>query len=242
MLVESVPNVSEGRRLEVVDRLAERHRIRARGRAPRPHERRQPQPLGVHAGRRARRRRRRARAPRRRGHPRDRHGRPRGRAPADRGGRRHPVRPARHDDDGRRASSSRAGSASGSPAGSTCPVYLYARAARRPDREKLADVRRGQYEGLKTEIGQHGRQPDFGPARMHPSAGAVAVGARPFLIAWNINLDIGRRRARQADRAPRPRVGRRPAAAPGQRVRGPRAGARPPAPRPGVDEPARLRA
>lgn len=68
------------------------------------------------------------------------------------------------------------------------PVYLYARAARRTDRVKLADVRRGQYEGLKVEITQNGRQPDFGPARMHPSAGAVAVGARPFLIAWNINL------------------------------------------------------
>ncbi len=69
------------------------------------------------------------------------------------------------------------------------PVYLYAQAATRPDRVKLADVRRGQYEGLKQEIAQHGREPDFGPARMHPRAGAVAVGARPFLIAWNINLD-----------------------------------------------------
>lgn len=68
------------------------------------------------------------------------------------------------------------------------PVYLYANAASRPDRVKLADVRRGQYEGLKVEIGQNGRQPDFGPARMHPRAGAVAVGARPFLIAYNINL------------------------------------------------------
>jgi glutamate formiminotransferase / 5-formyltetrahydrofolate cyclo-ligase len=69
------------------------------------------------------------------------------------------------------------------------PVYLYAQAARRGDRVKLADVRRGQYEGLKAEIGQNGREPDLGPARMHPSAGAVAVGARPFLIAYNINLD-----------------------------------------------------
>jgi glutamate formiminotransferase len=69
------------------------------------------------------------------------------------------------------------------------PVYLYARAAQRPDREKLADVRRGQYEGLKAEIAQRGREPDFGPPRLHPSAGAVAVGARPFLIAYNINLD-----------------------------------------------------
>jgi len=69
------------------------------------------------------------------------------------------------------------------------PVYLYAEAAQRSDRVKLADVRRGQYEGLKVEIAHHGREPDFGPARMHPSAGAVAVGARPFLIAWNINLE-----------------------------------------------------
>jgi len=68
------------------------------------------------------------------------------------------------------------------------PVYLYASAAARADRVKLADVRRGQYEGLKVEIAQNGRQPDFGPAKMHPRAGALAVGARPFLIAWNINL------------------------------------------------------
>jgi len=69
------------------------------------------------------------------------------------------------------------------------PVYLYARAALRPDRVRLADVRRGGYEGLRDEIGQNGREPDFGPARTHPRAGAVAVGARPFLIAWNINLE-----------------------------------------------------
>ena len=68
------------------------------------------------------------------------------------------------------------------------PVYLYANAATRSERVKLADVRRGQYEGLKAEIANRGREPDFGPARLHPSAGAVAVGARPFLIAYNINL------------------------------------------------------
>ena len=82
------------------------------------------------------------------------------------------------------------------------PVYLYANAALRPDRVKLADVRRGQYEGLKAEIDQRGREPDFGPARMHPSAGAVAVAARPFLIAYNINLasedvDLAKRIARR---------------------------------------------
>jgi glutamate formiminotransferase / 5-formyltetrahydrofolate cyclo-ligase len=69
------------------------------------------------------------------------------------------------------------------------PVYLYAEAATRSERVKLADVRRGQYEGLKSEIDHRGREPDFGPTRMHASAGAVAVGARPFLIAYNINLE-----------------------------------------------------
>jgi glutamate formiminotransferase / 5-formyltetrahydrofolate cyclo-ligase len=69
------------------------------------------------------------------------------------------------------------------------PVYLYARAASRPDRVKLADVRRGQYEGLRDEIGLAERAPEFGPARMHPTGGATAVGARPFLVAWNVNLE-----------------------------------------------------
>ncbi|HEX5589626.1 MAG TPA: glutamate formimidoyltransferase [Candidatus Limnocylindrales bacterium] len=69
------------------------------------------------------------------------------------------------------------------------PVYLYARAALRPDRVRLADIRRGGYEGLRDEIGTNGREPDFGPRRTHPRAGAMAVGARPFLIAWNINLE-----------------------------------------------------
>ena len=82
------------------------------------------------------------------------------------------------------------------------PVFLYANAASRAERVKLADVRRGQYEGLKEEIAQHGREPDFGPSRLHPSAGAVAVGARPFLIAYNINLasddiDLAKRIARR---------------------------------------------
>ena len=69
------------------------------------------------------------------------------------------------------------------------PVYLYARAALRAERQVLADIRRPQYEGLKELIGQPEHQPDFGPARLHPRGGAVAVGARPFLIAYNINLE-----------------------------------------------------
>lgn len=69
------------------------------------------------------------------------------------------------------------------------PVYLYEDAAKIPTRRALPDIRKGQYEGLKTEIGKPERKPDYGPARMHPSAGATVVGARQFLIAYNINLD-----------------------------------------------------
>jgi glutamate formiminotransferase len=69
------------------------------------------------------------------------------------------------------------------------PVYLYARAATRPEREVLADIRRPQFEGLPALIGEPQHQPDFGPARAHPTAGATVVGARPFLIAYNINLE-----------------------------------------------------
>lgn len=74
------------------------------------------------------------------------------------------------------------------------PVYLYARAARRLERVRLPDVRRGQYEGLRDAIETDpARVPDFGPARLG-TAGATAVGARPFLVAYNINLatsDLG---------------------------------------------------
>jgi glutamate formiminotransferase / 5-formyltetrahydrofolate cyclo-ligase len=69
------------------------------------------------------------------------------------------------------------------------PVYLYGEAALRPERRRLAHVRRGQYEALRDEIGTDpDRAPDFGPPRMHPRGGAVAVGARKPLIAFNINL------------------------------------------------------
>jgi glutamate formiminotransferase len=67
------------------------------------------------------------------------------------------------------------------------PVYLYEEAATRPERKNLANVRKGQYEGLKEAIKQHERQPDYGPQEMG-KAGATAVGARPPLIAYNINL------------------------------------------------------
>ncbi len=65
------------------------------------------------------------------------------------------------------------------------PVFLYARAAARPDRVLLPDVRKGEFEGMR------GREldPDFGPKRVHPTAGATAIGARPFLVAFNVYLD-----------------------------------------------------
>ena len=69
------------------------------------------------------------------------------------------------------------------------PVYLYESAATRPDRVNLADVRKGQFEGIREEIKTNpDRKPDFGPSEVHPSAGAIAIGARMILIAYNVNL------------------------------------------------------
>ena len=69
------------------------------------------------------------------------------------------------------------------------PVYLYERAATQPSRENLADVRRGEFEGLREELGKNpARNPDFGPAKIHPTCGAIAIGARPFLVAYNIYI------------------------------------------------------
>ncbi len=70
------------------------------------------------------------------------------------------------------------------------PVYLYGQAARRPERSDLAVVRAGQFEGLREAIATDpARAPDLGPSRLHPTAGAVAIGARPVLIAYNVLLD-----------------------------------------------------
>ncbi len=69
------------------------------------------------------------------------------------------------------------------------PVYLYEKAATRPERENLANVRRGQYEGIRDTIATDpARTPDFGPAKMG-TAGAIAIGARQFLIAFNVYLN-----------------------------------------------------
>lgn len=65
------------------------------------------------------------------------------------------------------------------------PVFLYARAATRPDRVLLPEVRKGEFEGMRGRA----LDPDFGPTRVHPTAGATAIGARPFLVAFNVYLD-----------------------------------------------------
>jgi glutamate formiminotransferase/glutamate formiminotransferase/formiminotetrahydrofolate cyclodeaminase len=69
------------------------------------------------------------------------------------------------------------------------PVFFYERAALKPERINLEDVRRGALELLREQIASEpGRAPDVGPLRVHETAGAIAVGARPFLIAFNVNL------------------------------------------------------
>jgi glutamate formiminotransferase / formiminotetrahydrofolate cyclodeaminase len=75
------------------------------------------------------------------------------------------------------------------------PIFFYEAAATRPDRVNLENVRRGQFEGLREELKKnHDRQPDIGEPKLHPTAGLTVVGARKFLIAYNVNLntsDVG---------------------------------------------------
>ena len=70
------------------------------------------------------------------------------------------------------------------------PVYLYEAAATSPERQNLENIRRGQFEGIRADIATNpARKPDFGELRVHPSAGATVVGARKFLIAYNVFLN-----------------------------------------------------
>ncbi len=71
------------------------------------------------------------------------------------------------------------------------PVYLYEQSATRPERENLATIRKGEFEGFFEKIQQPEWEPDFGERRVHPTAGVVAVGARMPLIAFNVNLGTG---------------------------------------------------
>jgi glutamate formiminotransferase len=69
------------------------------------------------------------------------------------------------------------------------PVFLYEKSASRTERQNLADIRKGQFEGMAAKIQQPEWKPDFGPAKIHPSAGVTAMGARMPLVAYNVNLD-----------------------------------------------------
>lgn len=71
------------------------------------------------------------------------------------------------------------------------PVYFYEEAALRPERARLEVVRKGQYEALKTEITNPERHPDVGEPKLHSTAGATVIGARKFLVAFNVNLGTG---------------------------------------------------
>jgi glutamate formiminotransferase len=72
------------------------------------------------------------------------------------------------------------------------PVFLYEEAARNDERRSLSDIRRGGIHGIASRMKQPAWRPDFGPDRLHPTAGAAAIGARPILIAYNVNLASNR--------------------------------------------------
>ncbi|MBW2436335.1 MAG: glutamate formimidoyltransferase [Deltaproteobacteria bacterium] len=69
------------------------------------------------------------------------------------------------------------------------PIFLYERSASRPERENLANIRKGQFEGMADKIKQPEWKPDFGPVELHRTAGVTAIGARMPLVAYNVNLD-----------------------------------------------------
>lgn len=69
------------------------------------------------------------------------------------------------------------------------PVYLYEKSATSPERESLSNIRKGEFEGFFEKIKDPRWAPDFGPTEVHPTAGVMAVGAREFLIAYNVNLN-----------------------------------------------------
>ncbi|HFE65554.1 MAG TPA: glutamate formimidoyltransferase, partial [Caldithrix sp.] len=69
------------------------------------------------------------------------------------------------------------------------PVFLYEESAQKPDRKNLASIRQGEYEGMEEKLKDPHWKPDFGPAQLNPTAGVTAIGAREFLIAYNITLN-----------------------------------------------------
>jgi glutamate formiminotransferase / 5-formyltetrahydrofolate cyclo-ligase len=69
------------------------------------------------------------------------------------------------------------------------PVYMYYESARQPNRESLPSIREGEFEGFAEKIKKAEWKPDYGPSQIHPTAGVTAIGVRPFLIAFNVNLN-----------------------------------------------------
>lgn len=69
------------------------------------------------------------------------------------------------------------------------PIFLYEQSATKPERRNLAAIRKGQFEGMAEKIKKPDWKPDYGPAEIHPTAGATAMGARMPLVAYNVNLD-----------------------------------------------------
>ena len=127
-------------------------------------------------------------------------------------------------------------SASRSGSAIQIPVYLYEAAATSPERQNLENIRRGQFEGIRDDIATNpARKPDFGEPRVHPTAGATVVGARKFLIAYNVFLNTTDVEiAKKIAKAVRFSSGGH-ALREGRGISGARAGA-------GFDEPDRLRA
>ena len=72
------------------------------------------------------------------------------------------------------------------------PIFLYEKTASSPNRENLANIRKGEFEGMAEKVTQSEWKPDFGPTSIHPTAGVTAVGARMPLVAFNVNLDTNR--------------------------------------------------
>lgn len=102
------------------------------------------------------------------------------------------------------------------------PIYLYESAATTPERRNLANVRSGEYEGLPDKVTQPEWKPDYGPALFNPGAGATAIGARDFLVAYNVNLNTtSTRRANAVAFDIREKGRKKPPSAPGTGATGP---------------------
>ena len=191
-VIECIPNISEGRRQDVLDACAGAIR-RGRRPAARRQAGRVAQPHRLHV----RRRRRPGQRGRRwrcstRAIARHRPAAALRRAPAHRRRRRRAVRADRGRDDGRLRRAGARGRGAKSSSEHDLPVFLYEEAAPTPARRNLEDIRRGEFEGLAAKMQQPEWAPDFGPAHPHPSAGASVIGARMPLIAYNINLATNR--------------------------------------------------